>query len=63
MLPFGDGVSWNIHKHYRSKVYDITMFDWKNTGYRMVLGIDKLAEFGKYLEECCEYMLAHGDPI
>ena len=63
VLPFGDGVSWNIHKHYRRKVYDITLFDWKNVGYRMVMDNDKMAEFAKYLESCCEYMLAHGDPI
>ena len=24
---------------------------------------DKLKAFGEYLSECCEYMLAHGDPI
>ena len=24
---------------------------------------DEMAEFAKYLESCCEYMLAHGDPI
>ena len=63
VLPFGDGVSWNIHKHYRRKVYDITLFDWKNVGYRIVMDNDKMAEFAKYLESCCEYMLAHGDPI
>lgn len=62
-LPFGDGVSWNIHKHYHRKVYDIILFDWKNVGYRMIMDNDKMAEFAKYLESCCEYMLAHGDPI
>ena len=27
------------------------------------LGKDKLKAFGEYLSECCEYRLAHGDPI
>ncbi len=63
VYPFGDGVSWIISKRSRQKKYDITMFDSNNIGYRFVLTQDKLKDFGEYLNECCEYMLAHGDPI
>ena len=62
-LPFGDGVSWIIHKIPRHQKYEIALFDWQNVGYRFVLPKDKLVAFGKYLNMCCEYMLAHGDPI
>lgn len=62
-LPFGDGVSWIIHKIPRRKTYEFMLFDYKNVGYRFSLSDDKFSDFGKYLNECCEYMLAHGDPI
>ena len=39
------------------------MWDFDNTGYRFTLEKNELKAFGEYLNECCEYMLAHGDPI
>ena len=62
VFPIGYGVSWIIHKLSSDK-YSITMWKYNNTGYRFVLDKDKLKEFGEYLNECREYMLAHGDPI
>ena len=62
VFPMGYGVSWIIHK-LSSEEYPITMWKWNNTGYRFVLDKDKLKRFGEYLNECSEYMLAHGDPI
>lgn len=59
--PIGYGVSWDIKFQY--DVYCITMFNWDGTGYRFRPNKKKLKEFGEYLNECCEYMLAHGDPI
>lgn len=63
VFPFGDGVSWNIQRIRRTNKYSIMLFDSWNKGYRFVITIDKMKEFAKFLEECCEYMLAHGDPI
>ena len=62
VFPIGYGVSWVIHKLHSGK-YSITMWKYNNTGYRFVLDRDKLKKFGEYLNECSEYMLAHGDPI
>lgn len=59
--PFGMGTSWMISR--RNNIYEFRLFDWDNTGYRFYLKKDKLKEFGEYLSECCEYMLAHGDSI
>ena len=59
--PFGMGTSWTISR--RNNIYEFMLFDWDNTGYRFFLEKDKLKTFGEYLSECCEYMLAHGDPI
>ena len=62
--PSGMGTCWNIKKHKHSNdLFKIEMFDWHNTGFRFWLNRKQLKEFGEYLEECCEYMLAHGDPI
>lgn len=63
VLPFGDGVSWTIDKRYRRKEYIITVFNSNNVGYRFVMNNQQMTEFGNYLTKCCEYMLAHGDPI
>lgn len=60
--PSGYGVSWDI-KHLYDNVYSISMFGWDGKGYRFCLNKTKMKEFGNYLNECCEYMLAHGDPI
>ena len=67
MRPFGDGVSWTINEVVnvwsKETMYEIVLWKYGRYGYRFYIGKDKLKEFGEYLEECCEYMLAHGDPI
>lgn len=74
MFPFGMGVSWTISKHIRSSYdweegepdithYTFTLFDWWNKGFKFTLEEKDIKTFGEYLKECCEYMLAHGDPI
>jgi len=60
--PIGMGTSWNIKKH-SDDLFKIEMFNWNEAGFRFWLNKKELKEFSKYLEECCEYMLAHGDPI
>ena len=62
ILPLGDGVSWTINEHGKD-VYEIVLWGDYEVGYRFYLEKDKLKKFGEYLNECCEYMLAHGDPI
>ena len=62
MHPMGYGVSWDA-KHLYDDVYVISMFNWNDIGYRFYLTRDKLKTFGDFLNECCEYMLIHGDPI
>lgn len=62
MIPCGDGVFWNIHKFDKNN-YEFTMWNCNDVGYRFLLDRNKMKEFGEYLNECCEYMLAHGDPI
>lgn len=62
VFPIGYGVSWIINE-LSSEEYSVTMWKYNNTGYRFVLDKDKLKKFGEYLNECSEYMLAHGDPI
>lgn len=62
ILPCGDGVSWTINK-LRGNTYEIVLWGYNEVGYRFHLNKDRLKEFGEYLNECCEYMLAHGDPI
>ncbi len=59
--PIGYGVSWDIKFQYG--VYWITLFDWDGTGYRFTVSKEQLKTFGDYLNNCCEYMLVHGDPI
>ena len=39
------------------------MVNCDGIGYRFNLNKKRLKEFGEYLNSCCEYMLAHGDPI
>ncbi len=62
MYPTGDGVSWNIFK-LSDNCYEFVLFNWDDTGFRFQFKKEQLKEFGEYLNECCEYMLAHGDPI
>ena len=59
--PIGYGVSWDIKFQYNA--YWITLFNWDSTGYRFTVNKEQLKTFGEYLNNCCEYMLAHGDPI
>ena len=59
--PFGYGTSWKLIKS--NKKIEIQLFRWDNKGYRFSLDKETLRKFGEYLEECCEYMLAYGDPI
>ncbi len=61
MLPFGDGVSWIINKGYTG--YQFVLWNSNAVGYRFYLENNRLKKFGDYLTKCCEYMLAHGDPI
>lgn len=63
MFPFGDGVSWIISRLYKTRKYSIMLFDYKNVGYRFVIDADRLKAFSEYLEQCCEHMLEHGDPV
>ena len=60
--PIGYGVSWRIEYLY-DDFYLISVFGWDGMGYRFHLNQNKMKEFGDYLNKCCEYMLAHGDPI
>ena len=62
MYPLGDGVSWIIRRPFVDK-YCFQMFKWDNTGYRFYLKKERMKEFADYLNECCEYMLKHGEPI
>ena len=62
IMPSGDGVWWKIDKLSKDN-YQFSMWNSAEVGYRFYLDKDKTQKFGEYLEECCEYMLAHGDPI
>ena len=62
MLPCGDGVCWKIDKLSKDN-YQIAMWNSNEVGYRFHLYREHLQKFGEYLKGCCEYMLAHGDPI
>ena len=62
ILPSGYGVLWTIREAWNEN-FCFELFNWNNVGYRFFLGKERLKEFGDYLEGCCEYMLAHGDPI
>lgn len=59
--PCGMGVFWTIRKPYNK--YKFELFNWFDKGYRFWIEQNKIGEFGKFLESCCEYMLAHGVPI
>lgn len=71
-LPFGMGVEWTITKKTctnwededtKDTYYTFTLFDWWGKGFKFTLNDKNTKAFGEYLLECCEYMLAHGDPI
>ena len=66
ILPFGMGTNWTIIKNMRfdlSTYYTFTLFDYSNKGFRFNVEEKDIRSFGEYLLGCCEYMLAHGDPI
>ena len=69
IFTFAYGVDWKItdtgvqHRETLEPLYMIEMFDHMDVGYRFRLYESELAEFGKYLRYCCEYMLEHGEPI
>ena len=72
VFPFGMGTEWTISKRtYVSNwddekedvYYKFTLFDYFDKGYRFRIDQENMKEFGEYLLGCCEYMLAHGDPI
>ena len=63
IFPFGYGTSWTIKNSHDKKNYKFELFGWNDVGYRFWLSKKRIKEFGEYLEECCEHMLAHGDPI
>lgn len=66
ILPFGMGTNWTIIKNTRfdlSTYYTFTLFDYSNKGFRFNVEEKDIRSFGEYFLGCCEYMLAHGDPI
>lgn len=62
MMPIGYGVSWTIRELCDGN-FEFILFQGDDTGVRFRLTRNQVKEFGEYLNECCEYMLAHGDPI
>ena len=58
-FPFGNGVTWTIHKHTITNYYEFHLWNFDCTGYKFVLPKNKLKSFGEYLKGCCEYMLEH----
>ena len=58
-FPFGDGVTWIIHKYGNMDYYEFSLWDFDNTGYRFTLPKERLKSFGEYLKGCCDYMLEH----
>lgn len=62
---FADCVWWKISEWKKGKngSYKFELFRYDDIGYRFWLTKERAYEFGEYLNECCEYMLTHGDPI
>lgn len=50
-------------KEIREVYYTFMLFNYDNKGYKFTLEDKDIKAFGEYLLECCDYMLAHGDPI
>lgn len=72
--PIGSGTEWTISKRtciehcyeeddVKHVYYNFALFDYGDKGFRFTLNEKDIKSFGEYLLECCEYMLAHGDPI
>ena len=62
IMPSGDGVFWKIEKLSKDN-YMFNLWNSLEVGYRFHLYKERMQPFADYLKECCEYMLAHGDPI
>ena len=62
---FADCLWWKISEWQKGKKgsYKFELFRYDDVGYRFWLSKEKAYKFGENLNECCEYMLAHGDPI
>lgn len=73
---FGMGTDWLITKHtcieygYEEEDEDIEtiyyhfmLFKHNGVGFKFSLKKESVEAFGKYLLDCCEYMLKHGNPI
>lgn len=72
ILPAGMGIEWTISKKtwidwedddIKHAYYNFVLFDYVGKGFRFTIDEKEIRSFGEYLLECCEYMLAHGDPI
>ena len=65
VYPFGMGTEWMIQK--RTGIDDVyyffMLFDYFGKGCKFIVDAKDIKSFGEYLLGCCEYMLAHGDPI
>jgi hypothetical protein len=63
VYPFGDGVSWKIEQYLPNKYQIILWRLFDGVGFRFFLEKNQLLKFSNYLQKCCDYMLAHGNPI
>lgn len=68
LIPvWNDNENWDWENEEENITYEayytFMLFNCGGKGYRFELKEDKMKAFGEYLNECCEYMLAHGDPI
>lgn len=64
--PCGDGVSWTINKKKtfdNKELYEIVLWKYNEIGFRFYLESKNFKLFGEYLNNCCKYMLEHGEPI
>lgn len=54
---------WDCAKEIQKVYYTFMLFDYWGKGFKFTLEDKDVKAFGEYLLGCCEYMLAHGDPI
>lgn len=62
IFPYGYGVTWILRQRSNGS-YEVNLFNFEDVGYRFFLPKDQLIKFGEFLNNCSEYMLAHGEPI
>ena len=62
-MPFGAGVTWELSKTEDSDDMQFVLWKHNNMGYQFWLPQEQCRNFGQFLIDCCEYMLAHGEPI